>query len=127
MFFNPNKLPKHLNISTVFNRILYLKRRVQKDCDNIKGAVDLSINIDNLKETYNDITNCIMEIDDLEHKEFLGIVLRDIENRIHELEDVNNEFRNKIIKNNPNITEEKIEKEKTLKRKKEDSSLFFML
>ena len=109
--FDKDKLPNKIDVSTVFEKLIYLKYQVKNICNNIENYIDLNINIEDLRKEVDIITNNIMENSDFDDKKaYIHETITNINESIKILEALNENYKDKLIKGN-NCTNEQLEKE----------------
>ena len=109
--FDINRLPNKIDKNIVFNNLLYLKRRVNETCNNIKGYVDLNSDIEQLREQYDQVVKDLINIDDLDNKQYTHQILMNLNEKIALLEAICDNYKDKLIDKNENISKNDLEEE----------------
>ena len=115
LLFDPKRLPEEINKETIYDKIVSLKKKEKKKCNNIRNSVDLSISIDDLYTQFENINKIIEQLNNEENKEQLPELrelLLEFKNNLNQLQKISSEYNERTIKENPNITEEMLKKEK---------------
>lgn len=123
LLFDPKRLPEEINKETIYDKIVSLKKKEKKKCNNIRNSVDLSISIDDLYTQFENINKIIEQLNNEESKEQLPELrelLLEFKNNLNQLQKISSEYNERTIKENPNITEEMLKKEKKKYLKRRD-------
>ena len=115
LLFDPKRLPEEITEETIYDKIVSLKKKEKKKCNNIRNSVDLSISIDDLYTQFENINKIIEQLNNEENKEQLPELrelLLEFKNNLNQLQKISSEYNERTIKENPNITEEMLKKEK---------------
>ena len=108
LLFDPNRLPNSLKKEDTVDKIIALKETKKEDTTSIRELVDLGVKIFDLEKEYANLKYIVDRLENVKSKEELKKVLSNIKIEIEQLRQINKNE----VKENPNVSEEQIEKEK---------------
>lgn len=110
--FDPNSLPKEISIERFTDRIISLKEKQQEFNRTINNSVSLNISIDDLYKDYLKTYDIVEKLDGINSKEKLKESLLIIKKYLDNLNAINKEYDDSIIKEYQGINREELEEEK---------------
>ena len=110
LLFDSNKLPNSLKKEDTIDKIIALKEPKKEEITSIRELVNLGVKIFDLEKEYANLKYIVDRLENVKSKEELKKVLSNIKIEIEQLRQINKNE----VKENPNVSEEQIEKEKQL-------------
>ena len=123
LLFNPNYLPTKVDKKNTFEHLLKLKNAQKETSRIIRNSVNLSISISDLEHQFNSTNETISQLDGVKNKEELLTVLSNIKDNVEKLKTLSIQHNCNVSQQQPLLTPEVLEREKTLylKRRTTDS------
>ncbi len=125
LVFDVNELPDAIDKKNIINPLLEQNKLLNEQTKSIRNAVDLNISIMELENKLNTTSKKISDLENIENKEEIFKVLTDIKEDIELLKYLSLEHNKFISENDPTLSVEKIEEEKTLCLLREKNFDFF--
>ena len=123
LLFDPNTLPQEINRENTHGQLLKLSKEQEEKSSIIKNSVDLSISVSDLEQQFNYTSGIISSLNGVKNKEELVAALTSIKEDLEKLKTLSLEHDSNISQENPSLTPEVLEIEKSsyLKRRKWES------
>lgn len=110
LLFDPSRLPNSLKKEDTIDKIIALKETKKEETTSVRELVDLGVKIFDLEKEYANLKYIVDRLENVKSKEELKKVLSNIKIEIEQLRQINKNE----VKENTNVSEEQIEKEKQL-------------
>ena len=114
LLFNPNTLPQEINKENIYGKLLKAKNEQTEKTSLIRNSVDLSIGVSDLEQQFNYTSEIINKLSGVKNKEELVKILSSIKEDLKKLKSLSVEYDNSILQEEPSLTPEVLEKEKSL-------------
>lgn len=114
LLFDPKRLPEDVTKESIFDKIVSLKSNQQNNCDIIRNSVDFRIAINDLYTKFITTGMIIGRLNNVENKEQLHEILLGIRAYLDQLKTISSEYDYGVSQNNPAITTEILEEERSL-------------
>ena len=114
LFFDPNSLPESIDIEHTHGHLARLKEEQQKTTNIIRNSVNLSISVLDLEKQFDYTNKTINRLEEIESKEKLVSVLTNMKEDLEKLKTLSIEYDMNVLKEEPLLTTEVLEHEKTL-------------
>lgn len=111
--FDPERLPAAITKEDIFDRIIGLRSAKQEEYTAVRESVDLNVGISDLYQMFNAVYAKLNGLTSVEQKDELIALLNSIHEAILKMQAISAEFDQTIVQNNPDISEEILEEEKT--------------
>lgn len=121
LLFDYNRIPKIMNKETIFDKLVNLPKEQIEIFNSIKNSVNMNIGIFDLKKELEEFYNKVEKMTELDNKQELIKLLKEIKERIKQIEVIATDYDNEIIENNEYITENLLENEKNSYIKKREN------
>ena len=122
LLFDPSTLPKKIDIENIHGQLVRLKNEQQDKTNIIRSSVDLSISVSDLERQFNYSSEIINKLNDVKNKEELVAVLKSMKEYLEKLKTLSAEYDSSISQEEPLLTPEVLEQEKTLYLKRREWS-----
>lgn len=120
LLFNISTLPEKLDIEHTHGQLVRLKEEQKDKTSMIRSAVDLSISVSDLERQFNYTNGTISRLNGVKNKEELVAVLTSMKEDLERLKTLSAEHDSSISQEEPLLTPEVLEKEKTLYLRRRD-------
>lgn len=110
--FDPTVLPLTSDKNELATSIIEMRNKKLGACENVRNAVDLSVGVDALEEQYNKMKKVVNNITDYSDREKVYKSLVNLNECIKLLAKVSENYNQRVVENDPIITEKILEKEK---------------
>ncbi len=114
LIIDPNTLPNEITVESTISVIQKLADNKKTECSDLRDSIDLSVATHDLKDRFIQLRSLIDNIDKIKNNEDLINLLKEIQNKLFELESFSKNFEKEIIESNTSITDETMEYEKQL-------------
>ena len=114
LLFNPNTLPQEINKENTYGKLLKAKNEQKEKTSLIRNSVDLSIGVSDLEQQFNYTSEIINKLSGVKNKEELVKILSSIKEDLKRLKILSVDYDNSILQEEPSLTPEVLEKEKSL-------------
>lgn len=114
LLFDPSTLPEKMDIEHTHGQLVRLKNEQQDKTNIIRSSVDLSISVSDLERQFNYTNGTISKLDGVKNKEKLVAVLTSMKENLEKLKVLSAEHDSNISQEDPSLTPEVLENEKTL-------------
>ena len=122
LLFDPNTLPEKIDVEHIHGKIVGLKNGQQDKINIIRNSVDLSISVSDLERQFNYTNGTISNLDCIKNKEELVSVLTSMKENLEKLKILSVKYDSSVSKENPSLTPELLENEKTLYLRRREAS-----
>lgn len=114
LLFDPNTLPEKIDIEHTHGQLVRLKEEQKDKSSVIRSSVDLSISVSDLERQFIYTAGTISRLDGVKNKEELVAVLTSMKEDLEKLKKLSVEHDSNISQEEPLLTPEVLEQEKTL-------------
>lgn len=114
LLFDPSTLPEKIDVEHIHGQLVRLKKEQQAKTNIIRSSVDLSISVSDLERQFNYTNGTISKLDGVKNKEELVAVLTSMKENLEKLKTLSAEYDSSILQEEPSLTPEVLEQEKTL-------------
>ena len=114
LLFNSEDLPSKIDKENIFDHLINLKQQESKRCSVIKNSIDLSISIEDLDKQFNSTFKTINSLIEIDKKEELIKTLLSAKEYLENLKITSEEYIKKLCQEEPSVTQEILENEKSL-------------
>lgn len=119
--FDVERLPESLDSKEIFRKIMPLRDKKKDDYNAIRSSVNLNINLEDISELTGKLEEIIEEIDNVKIKDELKNYLLIISESIFKMQNITYNHDKENIGNSKYITEDILNKEKELYKRRRDS------
>lgn len=121
--FNPDRLPNELTLETTVKLIQELPNKKKDEYTAIQNSVNLSIKTNDLEEQFNNLKKLAESFEQTIDKQELMNILLEMQTIIKKLQQYGSDYENKVINSYPDITAEKLKRERTREINKREWSI----
>lgn len=111
--FDPERLPAAITKEDIFDKIIGLRSAKQEEYTAVRESVDLNVGISDLYQMFNAVYAKLNGLTSVEQKDELIALLNSIHEAILKMQAISAEFDQTVVQNNPDISEEILEEEKS--------------
>ena len=122
LLFDPNRLPEKIDNEHIIDYILNMQKSQEEKSKIIKNSIDLSISVYDLEYQFICSDTIIKRLEGINNKEELTSALSNIKENLEKLKYLSSEYNDSISKEDPLLSKEVLEKEKTLYLKRREWS-----
>lgn len=124
LLFDPNTLPSKLDRENTYDKVVKSKNDQKEKTTMIRNSVNLSVSVSDLERQFSVADVIISRLDGIKNKEEFVAVLSSIRGDLEKLKTLTNEHNASISEQEPLLTPDVLENEKTLYlRRREDASI----
>ena len=114
LLFEPNTLPEKIDTKHIQGQLVKLKNNQQTQTNIIRNSIDLSISISDLERQFYFTNQTIDRLNEVKNKEELVKILTRMKEDLEKLKELSIEYNSTLLKEEPLLTSELLEKEKKL-------------
>ena len=114
LLFEPNTLPEKIDTKHIQGQLVKLKNNQQTQTNIIRNSIDLSISISDLERQFYFTNQTIDRLNEVKNKEELVKILTRMKEDLEKLKELSIEYNSTLLKEEPLLTSELLEKEKQL-------------
>lgn len=120
LLFDHNRLPKRIDKETIFDPILKLKEEQKETSTSLRNSVNINVSIFDLETSLDNTAYTINKLEGVKNKKELLEVLANIKQDVEKLRTLSQQYDRSISENEPTLTPELLEEEKTLYLRRRD-------
>ena len=122
LLFDPSTLPEKIDVEHTHGELVRLKNEQQDKINIIRDSVDLSISVSDLERQFNCTSGTISNLGGVKNKEELVAVLTSMKENLEKLKTLSAEHDSNVSQEEPSLTPEVLENEKTLYLRRREAS-----